>query len=573
MTLNVTVATSRCIYQSADYQLLDLITLKPFVDFKTQKIVLAGTSKWSATVCFAGVGRTHNLDISEWLAERVALIERNDPFERLIDELLLADKWLSGVSPPHNRHSFSVGAFVGSEPVFALVSNFEEPFSLPAETASPNLSVFILRPREPKTFVSGQKHAVMRWERRRLAALADSDPDAERMYSALAELNRLVATRTTRVSSACFTTSVRLTGEGGGIAHEVGDVPFLPGFAIPPLIRESVMQILDERFGPGRARLKSISNFRRDASDEYHETQLREKPEDASVHSSYGAFLQDNKGDLAGAEREYRKAIELDGNHVDALGNLAYLLGEKGDADQANQFFLRALHVGPGNENVSYNYARFLVRVHDDLDAARDVLDEGIANNPESARLILFRAEIDLLGRKFSEAVSGFRRAREKGASQDVLEAGYSCALHLSGAPIGECIAAYRLAVLLNPKNAALKLNLAQLLFVKDDDTEANKQLLEAMGLELDASAQLEAHLYQLCHTSFDPAAVLLKIRQLLVEGARLRWDVSMNIEVVRRANPLKASLIETIRQVIVGEGEQALLDEVLARWPERAGD
>lgn len=130
MTLNITVATERCIYQSADYRLQDVTTKKTF-DFQTQKLVLINNSGWSATVCFAGVGRTATVDVSEWLAERVAAIEFADPFERLLDELKTADTWLSTVLPPDNRHSFSIGAFVGTHPVFALVSNFEKPNAPP----------------------------------------------------------------------------------------------------------------------------------------------------------------------------------------------------------------------------------------------------------------------------------------------------------------------------------------------------------------------------------------------------------------------------------------------------------
>src|SRR5206468_3386616 len=120
-----------------------------------------------------------------------------------------------------------------------------------------------------------------------------------------------------------------------------------------------------------------------------HLTQLREKPDDPSAHSNYGAYLKDKKGDTAGAEREYRKAIELDPNHVNALGNLANLLWEKRDRDQAGILFRRALAAGPGNENVSWNYARFLVNEFDDRDGAREVLDRGITSNAESGRLLL----------------------------------------------------------------------------------------------------------------------------------------------------------------------------------------
>jgi len=566
MTLNITVTTRRCIYQSADYRLMDLKTGKTF-DFKTQKIVLVNAYKWTATVCFAGVGRTHRLDVGEWLAERVAAIQPNDPFARLLDELLTADKWLSVVSAPDNRHSFSVGAFVGSEPMFALVSNFEQPSGLAARTASAKLSVFKLRPTKPNTFVSGQKQAVSRAARRRLAALAARDPDPQRMHSALAEVNRDVALLTELVSPACFTAHVRLTGEGGGYVHDIGNRPFLPTFAIPEAARGAITRLLDEQFGPGQARLVGMSTVRADASDEYHETQMREKPKDPSVHSNYGAYLKDKKGDVEGAEREYRRAIALDGNHVNALGNLANLRWEKGDRDQAASLCRRALEADPGNENVTWNYARFLIAEPNDRNAARDVLDRGITTHPESGRLLLLRAQLNILNGAASEALEGLRRAREKGADQAGVEAGYAFALHVSGAPIGECIAAYRTAIALNPKNAPLKLNLAQLMFIRGDDAEANRQLLEAMRLGLDESAQLEAQFYLLSHTSSDPAAIFQTTKALLTRGARLRWNIRPNIEVVSRRDPHKAVLLELLSRVMAGERDPVFLDQVLARW------
>jgi hypothetical protein len=374
MTLNLTVTTRRCIYQSADYRLRDVRTGNTS-DFETQKIVLVNAFEWSATVSFAGVGRTHNVDVSEWLADRVGSIQPDDPFERVLDELLTANDWLSTVSEPQdNRHSFSVGAFVGSEPVFARVSNFEQPSGLAATIASASLSLFKVRPTKPRTFAAGQKWAVTRTERSRLAALAAQDPDPERMYSALSEVNRSAASRTTLVSPACFTAHVRFTGEGGGLAHDIGDRPFFPHCAIPTGAQEAITRLLDQQFGPGRAQLRGMSTSRADASDEYHQIQLREKPKDPNAHSNYGAFLKDMNGDQEGAERAYRKAIELDDNHVNALGNLANVLWEKGDTDQASSLYRRALEADSGNENVTWNYAWFLLREFDDLRAARKVL-------------------------------------------------------------------------------------------------------------------------------------------------------------------------------------------------------
>jgi Tfp pilus assembly protein PilF len=575
MTLNITVVTQRCIYQSADYRLTDWTTGR-FSDFETQKIILVSGFSWNATVCFTGVGRTHSLDVGEWLAERGAAIQWNGPFDRLIDELLTAERWLSTVPPLHDsRHSFSVGAFVGSEPVFVLISNFQQPFGPDAPTASAHLSVYRFRPTKPTTYVSGSgRPVVTRPVRRQLERLAARDPEPQRMYSALAEVNRMAADRKevkNTVSHACFTTHVRLTGESGGYGHDIGNRPFMPTFAFPAGLRETITLLLDQQFGPGRARFDAISTGRADESDEYHKTQLREKPKDPSAHSNYGVFLQEKKGDLEGAEREYRKAIELDGHHVNALGNLANVLWKKGDKDQAANLYRRALEANPGNENVTWNYAMFLLSEFDDQQAAREVLDRGITTHPESGRLLSLRAELSLRDGSALEALEGFQRAREKRADQARVEAGYAFALQLSGAPIGECIAAYRVAITLTPESSrsksALRLNLAQLLFIKGDDTEASRQLKEAMRLGLDEPAQLEAQFYLLAHTSSHPAEIFRSTKSLLAQGARLHWNVRPNIETVSRRDPQKAVLLEIVSKIMAGEQDQVFLAQVLAQW------
>lgn len=114
---------------------------------------------------------------------------------------------------------------------------------------------------------------------------------------------------------------------------------------------------------------------------------MREKPADASVHSNYGAYLKDKQGHIRGAEREYRKALELDPKHVNALGNLANLYWEQRERDQASALYRKALEADPGNENASWNYARFLLP--EDRTAAAKVLDEAIAKYPDSGRLRL----------------------------------------------------------------------------------------------------------------------------------------------------------------------------------------
>jgi Tfp pilus assembly protein PilF len=569
MTLNITVVTPRCIYQSADYCLTDLVTREPS-KFAYQKIFLKNTFTWSATVCFTGVGRTNNLIVGEWVAERINSIQPDDSFECLLDELMKANEWLSTYPLTDNRHSFSVGAFVGAEPRFVLISNFERLSGLRLPTASLKLSIESMRPIKPTTFVSGQIQAVSKGQRKFLAARAGQDAKPAHMYSILAEVNRRAAGRINSISEACFTTHLHFTGEGGGEEQNVSDRSFVPTCAVIPDLPEGSMQLLDKEFGPKPHHVVGVSFVRAADSEEYYEIQLGEKPNDAETHSNYAHFLQTHKKDFVSAEREYRRALELNPRHAMALNNLGFLFWEQGNKDEAENLFRSALEIDPGHELALLNYASFLLRERADPRASSAVLDSGIEHIPNSGRLLLFRAHLSLTSGSASEALELLRRARENQADQAAVEADYAFALHLSGASVGECIGAYLTAIALNPENGDLRLNLAQLLFIKGNDVEANKQLQEAIRLPLTESAQLEAQFYLLTCIGCDAAEIVRAMKTLLVRGTHLSWDLKPNIESVRSQNPEKADLLEVVRQVISGERDGGLLDDVLARWPSK---
>ena len=179
----------------------------------------------------------------------------------------------------------------------------------------------------------------------------------------------------------------------------------------------------------------------------------------------------------------------------------------------------------------------------------------------------MLHADLSLTEGAVLDALEGYRSAREKDADQAKVEAGYTFALQMSGAPVGDCIAAYYTAIALNPENADLKLNLAQLLFVKDDNVKANLELQQALTLGINEPAQLEAQFYLLSHTSSDPAEIFKTMKQLISNGARLRWDVHQNIETVRGNNPEKAERLTLVAKVMKGEMDQELLDQLLSQW------
>lgn len=565
MTLNITVAAKRCIYQCADFRLVDWRTGQA-TDFGDDfKIQFINRAKWQASICFNGIGRTRNILVNQWLADLLAQIGFDDPFDRLLDGLLTADTWLSQVPSLHKRHSFMVGAFVGDQPRIALVTNYEDLAGRNVEFAADRLSVFQKTPRSARTFVSGQRFSVPRFLRKRLAALAESRRTTpEDMFSALAKVNQDAAATNRFISSACLTTYLSYTGEGGGRPHGV-QLPI--SFRGSDYADPTVSKLLDDQFGPGNARLSGFWTGRSEASDEFHRTQLHEKPNDASTHSNYGAFLQDKKGDLEGAEREYRKALEIDKNHANALGNLANLLASKGDIDQAKDLYCRALCVSPGDENATYNYANFLIREFDDKNESLRLVDIVIAKNPHSSRLLLLGAELDLMSKNSLRALERFHKARELNQDQSRVERGYAVALQMSGASPVDCIGAYRTAIALNPEDGSLRLNLAQVLFVEGRCTDGMKELDRAVTLGLDDSAMLEAQFYFLAHTVPDLPKIADTIRRLLGHGARMDWNVEPNIAAVSGVDKPKAELLRIVCSVMTGERRKEVLERVFEQW------
>jgi len=567
MTLTITVATPHCVYQSADYRLVDFTNGQPLPSVP-QKLVVVNAFRWSATVCFSGVGRTPDCDVSVWLGEIAARIRGHDSFEQLIDELLTADQWLKNVPSPHNRHSFSIGAFVDNKALFVLVSNFERPDG-PADTAARSrLEAFRIGVTKPRTFVSGQRQAVTWDERRLLAALARRRHSVTAMYSALADVNRAAASRThsQTVSEECITTHLNVTGEGGGFVHGIVAAAMPPNGPLPDVCLQELRRRVGSNIGVRQFVIARIEN-----TADYHLRQLRATPDEASVHNNYAVFLNQTENDMPGAEQEFRKAIELDPNFAVALSNLGGLLVKMGRRAEAAHYYERALEVSPKNEEARCSYASLIEQEHGDYEKIGELLAEGIALKPESGRLQQLYGNCCRARGDFDEARRAYERARETGGNQAEVESGYALALHGSGAPLGECIAAYYVALALVPDDWVLKLNLAGLLFIRGDSEQQVRSLLnnvmQSEIAELSASHRLLAQFYLLAQTKSEVAPIRRNLEALLAAGARLEWDVQRQLAVVEQTNPARAARLRVVRDVLSRQMGTEQLVNALTDW------
>lgn len=568
MTLNITVASARAIYQSADYRLFDWQT-KRYADFETQKIVYVGKGKWSATVSFAGVGRTRTLNVGGWLDERVSSVSHMEPFDRLLEELLSAEEWLKDVEHPNNKHTFSVAAFLQGIPTLAVVSNWESLSESRLGVATKALRLSQVRPTEPIVFVAGQVDAVSPATRRRLKSMVRRDISHDVVERELYRINREVASaRSSVVSPSCYTTHLRDTGTDNATFHDPQGRKLSPLHVLPRWARHDIATALARLGIEGSATRFPL--MRSVHTELEHQAQLRDKPNDSNSYSNYGIFLETQKKDIEGAEALYLQALKLNERNVTALGNLANIRWNSGNTDEAEVLYKKAASIQNWDRHVALNYSSYLLGVRDDSDGALRVLDTALVTRHDDPRLHHARGSVLHHQTRFREALSAFELARGDVEIQAAVEAAYAITLHQSGAPIGQCLAAYQVAVALNPEHAALRLNMAQLLFVQGDETAAKNQLQEAWRLGLDAGAQIEAHFYALCHTQIAPHTIQHSLTSLLSKDAKLRWDVDANIESVKRDHSEKAATLEKLRLVLTGERALSELPNLLKRLSSR---
>ena len=90
----------------------------------------------------------------------------------------------------------------------------------------------------------------------------------------------------------------------------------------------------------------------------------------AAALSAYASFLHTERGDMDQAQDMYQRAINADPHDADILGNYAYFLNTvRGDMDQAQDMYQRAINADPHNAISFGNYAQILFVRSDDMKA------------------------------------------------------------------------------------------------------------------------------------------------------------------------------------------------------------
>jgi Flp pilus assembly protein TadD len=135
------------------------------------------------------------------------------------------------------------------------------------------------------------------------------------------------------------------------------------------------------------------------------ESALRLDPNLAEAHVAKGGVLQNFDFDFAGAEAEFRRALELAPQDPRATRNLASLLASLGRLDEAVALHQRTLGLDPLRSRSQFNLAVYLMALgrYDEAEAA---MRKAIALQPQSSGNYTQLAMIQILRGKPAAAMS-----------------------------------------------------------------------------------------------------------------------------------------------------------------------
>lgn len=222
-----------------------------------------------------------------------------------------------------------------------------------------------------------------------------------------------------------------------------------------------------------------------DAAQQVMERAARVAPSDPEVAFAR-AVLAEQKGDLDDAEAHYRKAIDSAPGHVDAqIAFAGFLQKHRGDLDEAERVLRAAIEIAPYRSAPSIAYGRFLASARKDWGKAEQMLRDAVAAEPFDAQALAALAEHLAPRAEFAQEVEDLFRdalALSPRASETLVAYGRFLSDHRQNADAAE--AQFRAAVEIDPQSAETNDALAEFLHsVRQDAEEAEIFFREALKL------------------------------------------------------------------------------------------
>ena len=226
MTLLITVATKRALYQSSDYRLSD--GGRSIETENGAKQLSVQGRRWIAQVSFTGIAKDGNgYDTRSWLQETAAALPPEALIESFVDALVQrGTQALSTIRNYDNRLNVVVATVEASAARLFIATNWE-PLFAPATQDRDQLRYCEVNIARPRVLVHGNAGTVPRSLRRWIQRLVVLRSDRDRIASALAMVNAFAARQSGgTISQGCWVQGLFSDGNSFGRNH--GVVPGTP---------------------------------------------------------------------------------------------------------------------------------------------------------------------------------------------------------------------------------------------------------------------------------------------------------------------------------------------------------
>ncbi|HMC83410.1 MAG TPA: tetratricopeptide repeat protein [Candidatus Polarisedimenticolia bacterium] len=235
-------------------------------------------------------------------------------------------------------------------------------------------------------------------------------------------------------------------------------------------------------------------------------------PRSAKAQHNLGAYLQDH-GDLAGAEKAYRRASELAPDWADTFSNRAGVLVRMGHSEEAISEYRRAIALRPDviRFRVNLGYALYQDRKFEE---AVSLYREALGAFGDSAPLWTNLGASLMALERFPEAVEAYRKAVGLEPSNPDYYLNLGQALAKTG-EIDRSVAALRKGISFRPNAANLRSALGLVLLEKGDATQALAPLRAAARLD-PGNAFHHYNLARACKEAGDVGTALAEYRSAL---------------------------------------------------------
>lgn len=174
---------------------------------------------------------------------------------------------------------------------------------------------------------------------------------------------------------------------------------------------------------------------RYDLAERFYRRAIQVDPDHVRTRGRFALFLEMVRRDYAGAEEQYQRALVLAPNDPDLLGNYAdFLEFSKVDLDEAEAYYRRALEAAPYHVNNLTNYATFLADIRFDADRAEALYKRALEIVPNH-RNALFKYALFLtdIRRDYTGAARLYARGLKVAPDNGAMMANYTGLLLMCG--------------------------------------------------------------------------------------------------------------------------------------------